>query len=184
MSNSSQYIDSPFCQFLSHVAADGGVLYLKDDSRYSDSSHCVFASNNALNSGGVIYISDGSVYERSTNCTFSQNIASNKGGSILATMGAAYKDCQNSTFELGQANFGGAIMLENGSVYQNGSYSIFQRNRGGHHAGCIFALHNSSIVDFHDSQFHFNEALIGGAISLENNSSFTLQIYKNRFFSN
>ncbi len=173
------------CTFNNNTGGNGGVIYHdgRDVGISADNlvfENCTFTDNSGIDwGGGAFYCWTASL--TINNCTFINNIANN--GSHIFTGGTDKEVVvTNSTFDGGSATFGGAhncYGVNSTFLLENNTYTSCQAGTSGG-ALIIGFMADATINNCH---FEENTADFGGAIYLQNDSTF-FDITNSTFISN
>lgn len=111
---------------------DGGAVYIAGSTEGVTIEGATFQNNDASNVGGAIYVYSG-VMNVQASCSFTSNTASGEkgGGAIYIRTGTS--KVKNSSFSTNKGANGGAIYVNNGTVYvqDNSSFTSNEATTGG-----------------------------------------------------
>ena len=171
-----------YCDFTGNsitntTGGHGGAIYIVGDAINVLNSN--FTDNEA-SYGGAIFVGNESADTTITHVLFDKNTADVNGGAILITgSGVVIND---TLFQSNIAGESGGAAYVDGEGTTNAIYhSVFDDNKAGSHGGAIYGLANYGTVSY--SNFTNNQAVYGGAISL-NNASSNARISNVRFENN
>lgn len=165
---------------------NGGAIY--STKPFTLTSACIFTENSAEGKGGAIYVLNKATLTAKDNCVFKGNYADSYGGAIYSN--SAPVIVENSTFTENRANFGGGIFTygdleltdtnldQNTATNSGGAIAVYgsptvklngvtaEKNTASQQGGALYAGKSVKSVEVKKSMFKNNEALWGGALSI------------------
>ena len=176
--------------FKLNTANNGGAVYV--NATWITISDSNFDNNSANENGGAVFWKGQNGVILNSNFTLNE---ATKGGAVYWACSCLENgEISGSRFISNNATFGGAIFLEHetepieikitesyfetntavdgGAIYWNNGYGVniigsnFTKNTADSRGGAVFV--NGTYGEITDSQFTFNEAILGGAVYLNN----------------
>lgn len=165
---------------------NGGAIYSTRPFKLTGT--CTFTKNAASGNGGAICISSKAKLTTRDNCVFKGNSAAGYGGAVYSNL--APVTVENSSFSENSAKFGGAVFTygdlelkntdlnKNTSTQSGGAIAIygsptvklngvnFNENTSSQQGGALYTGKDVKSVEVKESMFKNNEALWGGALSI------------------
>jgi len=174
------------CNFLGNSAVSTGAgIYNTGANKEVVVRDCVFGNNFAEFGGAITNYGD------TTNvfiedCSFLLNEATVAGGSLLCGF-LAGTTLKNVEMKNGNANFGGAISIQNDSTSLSVLSCAFETNAATSNGGVLNSTDDSHWISFEHSVFNNNTGNFGGALNLIGNDSTDLDVsyfsLKNSYFN-